>query len=209
MGTAACTNPAVGRAWAYASEIPGSAQQTYACSRCAQTALAWLGLYVGRPAHWTQLVETGRAVSDEDEEAVVVDPSDRDRLSRIADDEQAKLNTLMVVSKAEGVVHTARITELAALQKAAWRRVSAARGQLTKARRDGSATKIVTAAQRLRELEGEADRFADAAIRESQELMSAGLAGTGQLFDQMDRSWDAHAAVTETYRDPGRKTDNS
>lgn len=55
MGTAACTNPAAGRAWAYDSAVIGSAQQTYACSRCAEIALAWLGLHVGQPAQWTQL----------------------------------------------------------------------------------------------------------------------------------------------------------
>jgi hypothetical protein len=89
-----------------------------ACSRCAETALAWLGLYVGKPAQWTQLNRPGGAASGlhgpvSDEGVVVADPQDPERLSRVADGEQAKLDTLIVVSNAEGVVHTARITELA------------------------------------------------------------------------------------------------
>ena len=32
--------------------------------------------------------------------------------------------------------------------------------------------------------------------------MAAGLAGTGEIFSQMDRTDAAHAAVTETYRGP-------
>lgn len=81
--------------------------------------------------------------------------------------------------------------------------MSAARGQLTRARKDGSAAKIAAAARRLRELEGEATRFAGTAIREQQDLMTAGLASTGEVFSQMDRTDAAHAAVTESYRDPG------
>ncbi|MEU1813015.1 hypothetical protein [Micromonospora aurantiaca (nom. illeg.)] len=88
-------------------------------------------------------------------------------------------------------------------QKTAGRRVSAARGRLTRARMDGSAEKIGEAARRLRELEAEAWRIGDEVIRQPQEMMSGGLANPGAVLDQMGRAWNAPAAVTETYRDPG------
>jgi hypothetical protein len=123
-------------------------------------------------------------------------------LQAIADAEQAKLNELMVITSAESVPRTSRIAELMEEQKKANRRVSAARGRLTRARKDGSAEKIGAAARQLRELEGEAWRIGDEAIRQSQEMMSGGLANTGAVLDQMGRAWEAQAAVTETHRDP-------
>jgi hypothetical protein len=58
MGTAACTNPATGFAWAYRREVRGSSQQAYASTRCAETAVAWISRYVGAPAQWTALEDT-------------------------------------------------------------------------------------------------------------------------------------------------------
>jgi len=33
----------------------GHSQQAYACARCTETAIAWIGGYVGAPARWTPL----------------------------------------------------------------------------------------------------------------------------------------------------------
>jgi hypothetical protein len=136
----------------------------------------------------------------------VVESSDREQLEAIAAAEEAKFGELAVVTTAEGVVRSSRIAELSARQKAAYRRVSAARGRLTRARRDGSAEKIAAVTRRLRELSIEADRIADASIRESQLLISGGLDNTGALLDQMGRAWTARDAVTDTYRTPPRPT---
>jgi hypothetical protein len=65
MGTAACTNPAVGFAWAYLREVQGSSQQAYACGRCAEVAVSWLSLYVGAPARWTPLNRTDPRRADQ------------------------------------------------------------------------------------------------------------------------------------------------
>lgn len=130
------------------------------------------------------------------------EPPDREQLHAIAAAEQAKFGELAVVTTAESIVRNSRITELVAQQKAAYRRVPAARGRLTRARKDGDAEKIAVAARRLRELQAEADRIADAGIREAQHLISGGLESTDTLLDQMGRTWDARAAVIDTYRTP-------
>jgi phage protein D len=121
---------------------------------------------------------------------------------QVADAEKTRFDELAVVTTAEGVVRSSRITELAEQQKAAYRRVSAARGRLTRARKDGDAEKIAAAARRLRELHAEADRITDTGIREAQHLISSELDNTGALIDQMGHTWDARAAVTDTYRTP-------
>jgi hypothetical protein len=119
---------------------------------------------------------------------------------QVADAEKTRFDELAVVTTAEGVVRSSRITELAEQQKAAYRRVSAARGRLTRARKDGDAEKIAAAARRLRELHAEADQITDTGIREAQHLISSELDNTGALIDQMRHTWDARAAVTDTYR---------
>lgn len=126
---------------------------------------------------------------------------DRAELRAVADVESARFDELRVVTAAESVVRSSRIAELAERQKAAYRRVSAARGRLTRARKDGSAEKIAKAARRLRELDAEANRIADDGIRESQHLISGGLENLGALLDQMGRTWDARSAITDTFRD--------
>lgn len=103
----------------------------------------------------------------------------------------AELTRQAAVGAAESTVRSARIAELHEAHMAAERRVSAARGRLTRARRDGSAAKIAAASARLRELEAEADRTGDTAIREMQALTGAGLASLGEYLDTMGRAWAA------------------
>lgn len=132
-------------------------------------------------------------------------PERRAQLREAADAERAKFDEMAVATTAESVVLSSRIAELAALQGAAYRRVSAARGRLTRARRSGDAARIAEAEQRLHDLYAEADRIADAGIREGQHLVSRGLTNTGALIDQMRRTWDAADALLDQVlaRDPG------
>ncbi|MEV8516708.1 hypothetical protein [Dactylosporangium sp. NPDC051484] len=80
-------------------------------------------------------------------------------------------------------------------------RVTAARDQLTRAQKDGSAARIAAAAQRLADRRNEAEQLADAGIAEMQHLIGGGLDNTGALLDQMGRVTDAQAAVTDTFLD--------
>lgn len=131
-------------------------------------------------------------------------PERREQLRAVADAERAKFDELAVVTSAESVVLSSRIAELAALRGAAYRRVSAARGRLTSARKSGDAAKIAEAEQRLRDRYAEADQIADAGIREGHHLVSHGLTNTGALIDQMRRTWDAADALLDQVlaRDP-------
>ena len=56
--------------------------------------------------------------------------------------EQARLHEMMAVSAAESTVASGRIEGLRAAQETALRRHRAAKGLLTRARKDGSAAKI-------------------------------------------------------------------
>lgn len=132
----------------------------------------------------------------------VADRPDPEPLRVIAAAEEARFHALAAVTEADSAVRTARVTELAAAQKAAYRRVTAAKGRLTRARRDGHAAAIAAAAQRLQELQTEADRIADAGIDESLRINSGGLDHLGALIGQMKQVSQAHDAVTATYADP-------
>jgi hypothetical protein len=109
-------------------------------------------------------------------------------------DEQARLNEAIVVTAAESAITSARMAELVEIQRAAWARHRAAKGLLTRARKDGSADRIAAAAEREGAAYAEADRIAGEAIEEMQALTSAGLDNLGQVLDQMGRAWEAQAA---------------
>lgn len=104
--------------------------------------------------------------------------------------EQRRFNDLAVVGSAEGVVTAARMAELAAMQDHAYRRVSAAKGQMTRARRDGDAARIAAARQRVTQAYAEFDRISDAVIAEMVHLQRARL-DLGALIGQLRRTWDA------------------
>lgn len=125
----------------------------------------------------------------------------RDQLRAAADDEQAKLSALFVVNEAEGVVGSTRITELHEAYAAARRRIPAARGRLTRAQRGGDPAAVAAARAHLDEVQRDADRTGDAAISESQEIIRAGLDRSRGILDQIGPTWDARAAVTDTFRD--------
>lgn len=73
--------------------------------------------------------------------------------------------------------------ELAEAQRRAWRRIPAAKGRLTRAQRDGSASQTAAAADHLRQAEDDAARIADAAIPEMLAANQRGLDNLGRLLD--------------------------
>lgn len=117
--------------------------------------------------------------------------------------EQARLNDMMAVSSAEGIVGAARIGDLHAAQQAAWRRVSAMKGQVTRAIKDGSAERIRTAEARYDAARREADALADAGIKEMCAVLNQGNAGLAAVYDQVTITWDAQAAALRETAGPG------
>lgn len=128
----------------------------------------------------------------------------REQLRAAAATEQAKLDEMMVVAAAESVVTNSRHAELQELTRTTRRRVSATRGQLTRARRDGSAEKIAAAQIRLDAAEAEWDRVNEATLEEIQQVIRAKLDGLTEMNAQITASWDAQAAIIDTdNRPPG------
>ena len=120
-----------------------------------------------------------------------------DALIAVRDARDAMLRETIAVGEAERVVSSARMAELAATSKAAVRRHRAAKGLLTRARKDGSAQKIAAAAAREREASAEADRILEECQAEMRLIVRAGLDSLGELNDQIGPAWDARAAVTD------------
>jgi ribosomal 50S subunit-associated protein YjgA (DUF615 family) len=91
-----------------------------------------------------------------------------------------------VAVHAESVVIESRIAELAAENQALRRKTSAARGQLTRAMRDGDAARIAEAHARLRDREAQEAATLDANIEEMQGLLQRGLSNLAELFGAWD-----------------------
>jgi hypothetical protein len=87
-----------------------------------------------------------------------------------------------VAIHAESVVIQSRIAELAAENTALRRKTSAARGQLTRAMRDGDAALLAEAHARLREREAQEAATLDVNIEEMQALLQRGLNNLAELF---------------------------
>jgi hypothetical protein len=75
------------------------------------------------------------------------------------DAERAKLGELIVIMPAESTVPMARSAELAEIQRTAYRRYSAAKGHVTRARHTGDTARIVAAEAAERAAYEEADRI--------------------------------------------------
>jgi hypothetical protein len=108
----------------------------------------------------------------------------------------------MTVSEAERTVADVRMAELVAAQNRARRRHIAAKGSVTRARKDGSAEKIAAAAERERQAYAEFDRISGEAIEEMFEINGARLSALGELNDQIGRTWAADAAVLDEITRP-------
>ncbi len=89
--------------------------------------------------------------------------------------ERARLHEMMAVGEAERTVADARMADLKAAQDAARRSHIAAKGLVTRARKDGSAEKIAAAVKREREAYTEFMAVSDAAIDEMFVINRAGL----------------------------------
>jgi hypothetical protein len=118
------------------------------------------------------------------------------------DAERDQLNRMIAVSGAESAVATARVRNLAEQQLAARRRWSAAKGRVSKARRDGSAAKIAAAHERCDRAYAEFARLSDAAIAETLRINDARLDELGTTMTQMRRTWDAGSAVVDALKPP-------
>jgi hypothetical protein len=113
------------------------------------------------------------------------------------DAERARLHEMMTVGAAERTVAELRMADLKAAQDAARRRHIAAKGLVTRARKDGSAQKIAAAVERERQAYAEFMAVSDASIGEMFTLNRAGLDRLGELNDQIGRTWAADSAALD------------
>jgi hypothetical protein len=109
--------------------------------------------------------------------------------------ERARLHELMAVGEAERTVADVRMADLKAAHEAARRRLSAAKGMVTRAQKDGSAEKIAAAAERERHAYAEFRAVGDASIGEMFTINRAGLERLGELLDHIGPAWDADTAA--------------
>jgi hypothetical protein len=108
-------------------------------------------------------------------------------------EERARLHEMMAVGEAERAVADVRMADLKAAQEAARRRHIAAKGLVTRARKDGSAEKIAAAVGRERQAYADFMAVSDTSIDEMFVINRAGLERLSDLLDQVGRTWDADA----------------
>lgn len=120
-----------------------------------------------------------------------------EQLRADAEAKRARLAEQQVVTSAENHVAHTRVHELAEQSTKAYRRIAAARGQLTKARKDGSADKIAAARKHLDEVAREFERINEAGLEQMHALNRAALDRVGETFDLMRETWDASARVID------------
>lgn len=128
-----------------------------------------------------------------------------DRAQDRADAAQARFDGLAAVATAENVVGAVRREELVEAPKKAWRRVSAARGRLTKAQKDGDAERIIQARRRVDELYAEADRISRECLREMQSETRAGLDTLAAMNELVGEVFDALSAVGDAIERRSRR----
>jgi hypothetical protein len=108
---------------------------------------------------------------------------------------EPQLNEITMVIAAGRAAASARYADLVAARQRAYRRHAAAKGLLTRARKDGNAARIAAAARREAEACAEAGRIADACLREMNDLVDAALGNlllTGLGADQALTVGDAN-----------------
>lgn len=110
----------------------------------------------------------------------------------------------MAATKEEGTAASAWVAQLAEESRTAHRRISAMRGQLTRAQKDGNAARIAAARERSKEAETDFDRISEACIAEGQQIVQARLERMDTTFALMDESWAASAEAIEAFG--GRST---
>ncbi len=131
-----------------------------------------------------------------------------DRLQDVADAAQARFDDLAAIADAEGTVTDARRVELTQILARAWRRVRAARGRLTRARRVGDPAAIQAARQHLDAAYAQAEDTSAHCIAQLQQILRAGLDLADDLLDQATAADTAHYHVAQTLAasQPGRPT---
>ncbi|WP_433358711.1 hypothetical protein [Streptosporangium sp. CA-115845] len=125
-----------------------------------------------------------------------------DAMREIAHDLHQQFTEQAVISQAEGAVASARLAELQERSKKAYRRIAAMRGQLTRARKNGSAERVAAAAVKLEQAETEFGQVSHACIEEGHQILAAGLERSGAMLDTMGKAWDADRAVTDALARP-------
>jgi hypothetical protein len=124
--------------------------------------------------------------------------------SEHANAERGRLYEMIAVGDAERAVADVRMADLVAAQNTARRRHIAAKGLVTRARKDGSAEKIAAAAERERQAYAAFVAVSDASIYEMLVINRAGLDRFGELLGQMGRAWDAdNATPLNRIEEPG------
>jgi len=109
------------------------------------------------------------------------------------------LDQTLTVVQAEHVVAHARHQDLYEEWLGARRRLTAARGLVTRARNSGDAAKLAAAEQRLRESDTEFERLTLDHLGEMHEISQAGAANLGEVFGAWDQKDAAYRAVLDTY----------
>jgi hypothetical protein len=116
--------------------------------------------------------------------------------------ERARLHEFMAVGEAERTVADVRMADLKEAQDAARRRHIAAKGMVTRARKDGSAEKIAAAVERESRAYSEFMAVSDASINEMFVINRAGLDRLGELLGQTSRAWEAGAGALREVTGP-------
>ncbi|GAA4208969.1 hypothetical protein GCM10022252_74810 [Streptosporangium oxazolinicum] len=131
-------------------------------------------------------------------------PGDRelDVLREAADAAHREIAEHITVTTAEGVVASARVTQLAEASRKAYRKISSMRGQLTRAQKDGDAEKIAAAHRKLEQAKADFDQVSEAGIAEGHQIVQAGLERMDTTFALMDKSWAAGDQVIEALGRP-------
>ena len=114
------------------------------------------------------------------------------------EDARAKLGQVMVIAAAEGTVTSARMADLVDAPRAARARWAAAKGRVTRARKDGGADKIAAAIDQENAAYQEYDRIGREAVEEMLALNACGLDNLGEILAHMTRAWEQDAAALDT-----------
>lgn len=104
-------------------------------------------------------------------------------------DAEDGFDQVAAVRSAEAVVTHARLAQLEEAQLAARRRISAAKGLLTRAQRDGSADKILAARKRLDQRRAEFDGISGAVVAEAKQIYDHWADQNRDFLDQMGQRW--------------------
>lgn len=119
-----------------------------------------------------------------------------------SDAERHALRNMMAAADAESAILTAQMAGLTAREQRARRREAAAKGLVTRARKDGSAEKIAAAVANYDKARAEADAEIGACLDQMHQVTRAGIASLGTVLDQELRASEAGNAVIRALCQP-------